>query len=181
MNLDTKAIHVKNTWAKRCNVVLFMSSVHNESFPTIGLNVTEGRFHLAEKSMQVLLHPFDVNNARSVILKLGCEKADDDTYVIMENLRYFLSAEDSGQPVYFGQRFMPHVTQGYASGGGGYVLSKEALRRFGQLGVKNTSLCSKYGIDEDVNMGQCMANLRVSLKSSLDFLNRTRFHCFKPE
>ena len=58
-------------------------------------------------------------------------KADDDTYVVVENLRYFLSGEDPSQPVYFGHHFKTNVEQGYYSGGGGYVLSKEALKRFG--------------------------------------------------
>ena len=33
-------------------------------------------------------------------------KADDDTYVIMENLRYFLSGEDKKEPIYFGHFFV---------------------------------------------------------------------------
>lgn len=56
-------------------------------------------------------------------------KADDDTYVIVENLRYFLSRQNTTNPVYFGHKFKRHVKEGYMSGGAGYVLSKEALDR----------------------------------------------------
>ena len=66
-------------------------------------------------------------------------QADDDTYVIVENLRYFLSGENTSEPIYFGHHFKTIVKQGYYSGGGGYVLSKEALRRFGEKGM--TCVC----------------------------------------
>ena len=56
-------------------------------------------------------------------------KADDDTYTIVENLRFLLEDKNSSAPVYFGHKFKPYVDQGYFSGGAGYVLSKEALVR----------------------------------------------------
>lgn len=40
--LYTKAQAVKDTWGKRCNVLVFMSSVTDLSFPVVGLNTPEG-------------------------------------------------------------------------------------------------------------------------------------------
>ncbi|XP_059148747.1 glycoprotein-N-acetylgalactosamine 3-beta-galactosyltransferase 1-like isoform X2 [Physella acuta] len=175
--LLSKAIHIKNTWAKRCNLVLFMSSVADPEFPAVGLDVPEGREHLTAKTMKAFKYLYDhhMEDADWFL------KADDDTYVIVENLRYLLLNEDPAQPVYFGQRFKPYVRQGYTSGGGGYVLSKEALRRFGEEGSVNAKICAKDGGPEDVYMGKCMQNLGVKLKDSTDSLNRSRFHCFNPE
>jgi glycoprotein-N-acetylgalactosamine 3-beta-galactosyltransferase len=34
-NHETKAIHVKNTWAKRCDGLLFLSSQNNSTLPSI--------------------------------------------------------------------------------------------------------------------------------------------------
>ena len=46
-------------------------------------------------------------------------KADDDTFVIVENLRFMLKDYDPSFPIYFGCKFKPYVKQGYMSGGAG--------------------------------------------------------------
>ena len=92
-------------------------------------------------------------------------KADDDTYVIVENLRYFLSTQNPDDPVYFGHWFNVRVPDGYHSGGGGYVISREALRRFGE---REKGLCKDDLGAEDVHFGQCMHRLGVQPKDSID-------------
>ena len=84
-------------------------------------------------------------------------RTDDDAYVILENLRYFLSGQDTNTPIYFGHKFKVIVQRGYFSGGPGIVLSKEALRRFSTDGLKR---CPEVdpGVD-DVNIGFCMQKL----------------------
>ena len=39
------------------------------------------------------------------------DQVDDDTFVVMENLRYYLSHLDPGEPFITGRHFRHHVTQ----------------------------------------------------------------------
>ena len=154
---------------------LFFVKIHNSNLSCKHPNLIYGSTFLSLLKAFKYLHDHHLQEFDWFL------KADDDTYVIVENLRYFLSNEDPREPIYFGQRFKPFVKQGYASGGGGYVLSREALRRFGAEGYAKSSFCARDRGAEDIEMGRCLQNLGVHLKPSLDALGRTRFHCFTPE
>ncbi|KAJ8415939.1 hypothetical protein AAFF_G00404960 [Aldrovandia affinis] len=154
LNLQEKTRHVRATWTTRCDKVLFMSSKETD-FPTVGLNVSEGREQLYWKTVRAFqyIHKNHFDDADWFL------KADDDTYVVLDNLRYLLSKYDTEQPIYFGSRFRPFVTQGYMSGGAGYVLSKEALRRFVE-GFR-VGKCTHTTHVEDVALGNCMETMRL--------------------
>ncbi|XP_064607522.1 LOW QUALITY PROTEIN: glycoprotein-N-acetylgalactosamine 3-beta-galactosyltransferase 1-B-like [Liolophura sinensis] len=173
-NLDKKARAVQKTWAKHFNTHLFISSETNTSFPTIGLNVSEGRQHLTAKTMKAFRYVYDhhFNDADWFM------KADDDTFVIAENLRFFLSHYSPHDPIYFGYHFKPFVSQGYMSGGAGYVLSKAALKLL--VETNTTKLCRQDGGAEDAEMGKCLAKIGVKAGESLDKEGRETFHPFKP-
>jgi glycoprotein-N-acetylgalactosamine 3-beta-galactosyltransferase len=40
---ESHARHVKATWGKRCNILFFVSSVVNDTLPSIAINATESR------------------------------------------------------------------------------------------------------------------------------------------
>jgi len=179
-NHATRAKHVKATWGRRCNKLIFMSSKADPSLPAVALNVGEGRNNLWAKTKQAFkyLYEHHLDDADWFL------KADDDTYTVVENLRYMLQPYNHSQPVYFGCKFKPYVKQGYMSGGAGYVLSKEAVRRFVSKGLNDETgvLCRSDGAGaEDVEMGKCMENLGVMAGDSRDSLGRGRFFPFVPE
>jgi glycoprotein-N-acetylgalactosamine 3-beta-galactosyltransferase len=58
-------------------------------------------------------------------------------------------------PIYFGSKFRAYINQGYMGGGAGYVLSKVALMRFVEDGLKNRTKCrGENNGFEDVEMGK---------------------------
>ena len=164
-NHRSKARVVKATWGRRCDHLVFMSSQADQELPAVGLNVKEGRDNLWAKTKQAhrYLYQNYMDQADWFL------KADDDTYVVVENLRYMLQPHNHSEPVYFGCKFKPYVKQGYMSGGAGYVLSKEALRRFATRGLKDkTGITCRTddGGAEDLEMGKCMEGLGVKAGDS---------------
>ncbi|MED6239587.1 Glycoprotein-N-acetylgalactosamine 3-beta-galactosyltransferase 1-B [Ataeniobius toweri] len=174
-NLETKARHVKYTWSRHCNIVVFMSSVEDPDFPTVGLGTKEGRDQLYWKTIKAFHYAYE-HHANEADWFL---KADDDTYVIVDNLRWMLANHTPDEPIYFGRRFKPYTKQGYMSGGAGYVLSREALRRFVE-GFRN-KVCTHTTSVEDLAMGQCMEKVGVLAGDSRDTAQRETFHPFVPE
>lgn len=174
-NLQSRASHVRATWSRHCNIVVFMSSVQDPSFPTVGLGTKEGRDQLYWKTIRAFQYVYKhyLNEADWFL------KADDDTFVVVDNLRWLLSNHSAEEPIYFGKRFKPYTKQGYMSGGAGYVLSKEALRRF----VKGfqTKACTHTTPVEDLALGQCLEKMGVLAGDSRDTLHRETFHPFVPE
>ena len=61
-------------------------------------------------------------------------KADDDTYMVMENLRNFLGRHDTNQRHTFGRLFKEDQEgKSYYSGGSGIIFSKGTLQTLGRL------------------------------------------------
>ena len=66
-----------------------------------------------------------------------------------------LSAYNTSDPTYFGCRFELFVKEGYMAGGAGYVLSREALKRFVEQALPDEQKCRQdHGGAEDLEMGE---------------------------
>ncbi|KAI0223065.1 Glycoprotein-N-acetylgalactosamine 3-beta-galactosyltransferase 1 [Lamellibrachia satsuma] len=164
-----KARHVQATWTRHCNKALFASGHKDDTFPTIDINVPEGRRHFTMKTMKTFdyVYKHHYNDADWFM------KAHEDTYVILENLRYLLSSQNTSQPVYFGHILPFHERQGHIAGGAGYVLSREALRR---LVNRKKGLCREDLGDEDIEIGRCLEMLGVKIVDSRDSMKHDRFY-----
>ncbi|CAO1369074.1 unnamed protein product [Diamesa hyperborea] len=171
-NHKTKAIHVKNTWGKRCNKLLFMSSETDLELGAVALPVDEGRNTLWDKTKSAFQYVYQ-NHYDDADWFL---KADDDSYLIMENVRYLLSQYHHETSLYFGCRYMTLANLDGYMAGGGYILSKKALSKFNKKILPNKNICrpDDHGA-EDLEMGKCLEKTAIFVDTRDDKNQMTFF------
>lgn len=170
---ESKSKAIRETWGKRCDELLFMSEIEEPQEGTVILNIKEGRGNTWAKTRMAFKYLYD-NYLNDYDWFL---KADDDTYVIIENLRYMLTTYDPDLSIAFGARFARKGNKNYFSGGAGYILSRGALKDYAEKAYPNSGLCKSKlsGLGEDVQMGRCMVNSGITLGDSRDELGKGRF------
>jgi len=132
-NLKNKAKIIHETWASKCDNHTFVSLLPDTQTSTQRQEITyQNLFNvlkpagiindkyekLTDKVYATFKDVYSNNKGYQWYLK-----ADDDTFIFMENLRYFLKDKHPEQPVTYGYDFKVIVEHGYHSGGAGYLLS----------------------------------------------------------
>jgi glycoprotein-N-acetylgalactosamine 3-beta-galactosyltransferase len=181
-----KATSVFATWAKDCDQFVFVAKLSDRKRKTPFFHEeflipimepsnldTESYENLTSKVFNGLVDVYTEFHGFDWYLK-----ADDDTFVFVENLRDFLSDKNSSSPVSFGFDILhagknPENT--YHSGGAGYVLSREALKKFSSTLKANMSGCVNRG-REDIDVSLCLRQIGVKQEKTIDTLGRQRFH-----
>jgi len=104
---------VNDTWAPHCDRYFFITEYLRKSLTpeqvkfaeTIPIapikNITPGYDHLTQKSTLAFLFAYE-NYFNDFDWFL---KADDDTYLFVDNLKTFLNEQNSSEPVTFGYNF----------------------------------------------------------------------------
>ncbi|KAJ8024694.1 Glycoprotein-N-acetylgalactosamine 3-beta-galactosyltransferase 1 [Holothuria leucospilota] len=179
-NLFTKAIHITQTWGTKCNLTLYVTSEEpDRPFPgkVLTLPVKEGRNALWNKTKAAFSYIHTLYRDRYDWFL----KADDDSFIIVDNLRYFLASKNTFEPVLYGALFhLPTELYDidYMSGGAGYVMGRETLNRFMDVAFDEKKCPSDEKLAsfaEDVYIGYCLSKVAVRLESTLDSLDRIRF------
>ena len=181
---------IYETWAKKCDKYKFISKIPDELLSQND-NVSAKYGIELDYGFDVLQPPGLVKDSYDkltdkVLLtfkylynKYGDYdwylKADDDSFIFVDNLREFVADKNASMPVTYGYDFKVIVEKGYHSGGGGYLLSREALHRIGSNLNKSIDFCKNSGT-EDVDVAICLRELGVYPKKSIDALGLERFH-----
>ncbi|XP_041355835.1 glycoprotein-N-acetylgalactosamine 3-beta-galactosyltransferase 1-like [Gigantopelta aegis] len=171
-HLENKLRAVNQTWGRRCDKTLYVMTTNMTGADILPVEIEDDRQTLTEKTRVAFTHLYNKYlNQFDFFLK-----ADDDTYIIVENLKYLLSHYNASQPIYMGDLFIQYAPNGYMSGGASYVLSREALKRLVQNGYKVPGRCRLEGGDEDLETGRCLYKADVLSYSPVDRHGRKAFH-----
>ena len=101
-------------------------------------------------------------------------KGDDDTYVISENWRFFLSKYNPSEEHFFG-RFIINAYANFHSGGSGYVFTRKVLKAFYEV-MKNPKRCKEKSTAEDVELAKCLQSRNIFPEDSQDFEGKQVFY-----
>ncbi|CAF0901826.1 unnamed protein product [Didymodactylos carnosus] len=148
-------------------------SIYPFSVAYVGDEKLEKYNQLSEKVLRSLLYLYKrYANEYDWFLK-----ADDDTYVIIENLRHFLRRKLSNATGYFGY-IAKTRDRLYPSGGAGYVLSQTTLIKLGEeilTKPEKRKLCHENEA-EDINLAYCLARINVFVTHTRDNNQLETFH-----
>lgn len=186
-HLKTRAKAIFDTWAVKCDNYRFVTKLDYANKEEVSINVDKpfinnllqpaGFFNesydkLTDKVYLTIKYLYRKYKTYDWYLK-----ADDDTFIFVDNLRKFLSDKNPLNPITYGYDFKVYVENGYHSGGAGYVLSREAFLRIGLQLNNDYEFCPNTGF-EDIDIASCLRNLNVYPAKSIDLENRERFHPF---
>ncbi|RCN53460.1 hypothetical protein ANCCAN_00525 [Ancylostoma caninum] len=173
---------INATWIRRCDASHFLTNngrFLNDFTPyhTVFSSLPDSYFKLFWKTRLALYYVYTNISSQYD----WYYKADDDTYVILENLRAYLSTFDPSEPHYIGFRVKRRMPKhGYNAGGSGYAMSRAAMKIFAEQLFHEKSLCP-YHEWEDLAVARCLANVGIYPTDSRDELHRQRFLPWTPE
>ena len=181
-SLEIKGKVVYSSWANKCTDYRFISLIP-------GHDLTNGKIDIEYDNYLKVLKPEGLVNdtygqlgakvvqAFEDVYKIESNydwylKCDDDTFIFYDNLRDFVATKNPSEPITFGYDYGEWVYGGYHSGGAGYLLSHEAMKRFNS----DWKLRPRIGAAEDVDIAKSLRVSNVTMGSSLDEKGRERFH-----
>jgi glycoprotein-N-acetylgalactosamine 3-beta-galactosyltransferase len=182
-NHASKAVAVLETWLNRCDGALLVSNVADPDLPTVTINHdgADESNNLWQKLRAAFLYVHD-NYLDQFDFFL---KADDDSYVIPDNVKSYIiqsgmqQTDSSGEhkPFYLGRRFKLHDGKLF-NAGAGYILNREAMVRLRRA----LPVCSATMIThaDDAVLGLCLETEGVEPYDTRDSDGREHFHVFSP-
>lgn len=122
-------------------------------------------------------------------------KTNDDSFIVLENLRHMLYQYETDWPIIIGQKFLKEVLQtnifhhfnflnnrsqkDYMIGD--YALSKRGFTRLVEDAFTNSEICELKSADDDKEVSKCLEHINVIKVDGVDSEGRGRFFYNNPE
>nr|CDJ98313.1 Glycosyl transferase domain containing protein [Haemonchus contortus] len=176
---NTRALAINETWLSRCDHgQLFTGDFFSSDdipYSTVFAGIPDSYYNLFFKSRYAFYYIYHhISKDFDWYMK-----ADDDTYVVVEHLKEYLSQLDPNKPYYLGYTLRPYLENGYNAGGAGYVLSRAAVKIFNEMLYHNETLCPD-DIYEDVGIGRCLASVGIFPHDTRNNRGQNRFNTHTP-
>jgi len=155
--------------------------------PFVYLDMVDSKDNLTEKHIRTIMH-VHANYMNDFDWYIS---TNDDTYIVMENLKLFVQDKCPNERKLYGKvmRYgLTHVTdngkefhndtnsQGFVQGGTGFVASREAIRQFAEAMKNDSKFCvNGNGWYEDQEISACYRKVGVYPGETRDGENRERF------
>ena len=152
------------------------------NFEFVYLNMTDNYERITEKALLTFEYIYD-----NLMEEFDWfVRANDDTYIIMENLKLFLANKCPDEKIIYG-KILKHFrgsslykdgnnTKGFLQGGSGFLISRESLRLFVETMRKDPSFCVMLlGRLEDQEISNCFRKINIYPGETRDEFGRERF------
>ena len=166
---------IKDTWARHCTHIVYFSGPKGyEGMPeAVPLKTRDlSSWNAAHEALTHLFENFPLNNFAWVV------RVEQDSFLIIENLAYYLSIYNASMPYYLG-----HVYQQWGRSfnvdGPGITLSRGAMMLLRNAFSKGH--CPPQGLRAAAALAQCLAEQGVYPHDTRDRQGRGRFLMYQPE
>ncbi|KAI6174384.1 hypothetical protein M3Y98_01184200 [Aphelenchoides besseyi] len=173
---ETRLSTILRTWAQKCDDKLIFTDAPVLNAPNVShvyFPVMATRSHSWEKIRRIFrfLHE-KLEDRYDWVLR-----ADDDSFVHMENARRLAAEYDPEKPLVLGYRWGFFAPRGYVDGGV-YMVSRAGVRVFNEI-MTNDKICPDFHrAEEDQELGKCMAKVGIYPTYTRDAQGKDRFHHF---
>ncbi|VUZ50993.1 unnamed protein product [Hymenolepis diminuta] len=170
--LTNRVSQVKSTWAKRFNEVVFFSYETNLPFHIVSLTPAKGWAYT--RSAIAYIHE---NYGQNFAFFM---KAQDNNYVIVENLRELLRTIDPEKPLLIGRQMKAKDGSTYMMEEAGYVISRAGLRKLAAAIKDDIGACRTSNSHTGQVIGKCAEAAGLELMHAVDENKLEFFHPFPP-
>ncbi|KAH8312944.1 hypothetical protein KR067_003392 [Drosophila pandora] len=153
---DYAGIHVHRTWAQHCDHFLFVSdNVHNILEPAVFPGLYD-KWHLLRAHLEYV-HNYHFHQGDWFLY------ANDDNFVMVENLREMVKPYSHNELIYFGCKMKDSNSLPYMYEKSGILFSAASLKRFVLEALPNETICTfqARGDKATEELGRCLGNVNV--------------------